>query len=189
LDISKCAEYINANVDAIAKVVDVRLEESKSDIRKKLVFKLKDYVTPVPVHYVWKYDGDPYDSSGIIVSDGNVDMDQTVQDFLDNEYTGNREATYLSHMGWNYITYGEDLSYDTLAIGNEILLSVIFEHLYAKFGVSLSDDDLFDLRDECNNFDDIYENCLVYEFFMSNAAIEFVGLTDIKLVDVLNMEV
>lgn len=177
-------EYVDTNTENIANYVNSCFEESKDFIRAKLIREIRGYITPPPVHYVWKYDGDPYDSSGIVVKKGLVNLNQTIKEFLENEYTGNKEATYTSGMGWHYNNYGDELSYYTLEIAGDIMHSAIQRFLEKEFGVKLSDDEFERIRESCGEFDPIYDNCFASDFFWSEFAVEFVGIENIRLADI-----
>ena len=172
-------KYIEDNNENISKKVNEQFELSKDFIRAKLLREIRDYLSPIPVHYEWAHDGCPYDYSGIIIEDGLVDTDQTISEFLENEYTGSKEATYISGMGFHHRHYGEDLSYLTLEIAGDIMRSSIRMQLKEAFNCKLSDTIFSDIMDICH--DDIYDNCIAYDFFSHEPAIEFVGIGDRKL--------
>ena len=106
MDIQQYTNYVNFHVEEIARCVDARFEKNKCQIKSKIVKEIKRYMTPLPVHFEIKRDNNPFDCSGILVEDGDITLNQTVTDFLQNEYTGNKTATYMSGMGWSYDTYG-----------------------------------------------------------------------------------
>ena len=180
----KYIEYVNSNTENIANYVNSSFEETKDFIRAKLIREIRGYITPPPAHYVWEYDGNPYDCSGIIVESGVINLNQTVKEFLENEYSGNHEATYTSGMGWNYNTYGDELSCDTLEIGCGIMLSAIRRCIETEFSITLSDDEFEQIKVSCGEFDPIYDNCFASDFFHAEFAIEFVGIENIKLADI-----
>lgn len=184
MDNSKCVEYVNSHVDEIAEYVNECFDQSKEFIKARLIRRIRDELSPTPVHYEIKYVYDPYDYSGILVEDGYISLDQTVGEFLENEYSGNKEATYESGRGWNYLTYGDEISYDTLDMASDIMFSAIRRHIENHFGENLSDDELEDIRESCSDFDDIYVDCKAYDFFCSMGAAEFVGIEDMQLKDI-----
>ena len=61
----KYIEYVDSNTENIANHVNSCFEETKDFIRAKLIRKIRGYITPPPVHYVWEYDGNSYDCSGV----------------------------------------------------------------------------------------------------------------------------
>lgn len=185
-DISKYVEYATANAEDIGKIVNMQFEEAKGVIKAKLIEQIQVYLTPIPTHYKWEYDGCPYDYSGRLVENGTIDLDQTVSDFLESEYSGNTEATYVSRMGLRYNTYGDELSYETLNIACNIMLSSIHKQLEKHFEEKISTELFSEIREECDDFDDIYDNCLAFEFFSYEPAIEFAGIGNIKLSQIIN---
>ena len=184
MDNSKYAGYVNSHVDEIAEYVNECFEQSKEFIKAKLIRQIRDELSPIPVHYELKYVYDPYDHSGILVEDGYISLDQTIGEFLENEYSGNKEATYESGRGWNYLTYNDEISYDTLDMASDIMFSAIRRHIENHFDKNISDDDFTDIHDSCRDFDEIYENCKAFDFFNSMGAVEFAGIENMLLKDI-----
>lgn len=186
-NIQRYANYVNSHVEEIARCVDARFEKNKIQIKSKMVEEIKSYLTPLPVHFEIKRDDNPFDRSGVLVEDGEVILNQTVMEFLQNEYTGNKTATYISGMGWSYDTYEDELGYFTLEMSYEIMISTIREHIESHYCVKLSDDEFEDIKFACYDFDDIYTACIANEFCCSLEAIKFVGIGDIKLSSFVNL--
>lgn len=186
MNIQQYANYVNSHVEEIAQHVDVRFEKNKAQIKSKIIEKIKGYITSLPVHFELERDDNPFDCSGVLVEDGDIDLNQTVVDFLQYEYTGNKTATYMSGMGWSYDTYEDELSYFTLEMAYEIMLSTIREYIELHFCVKLSDDEFEDIKIACNDFDDIYTICIAYEFCAPLEAIEFIGIGDVELNSLVN---
>lgn len=175
----KCDEIkhiIEEDHERIAKLVNVRFEETREIIKEKLLSSIKEMITPVPKHYVWRYDGCPYDYSGHLKEQGYVSLDQTISQFLENEYTGYSRATYVSHCGLYWCNWGDDLSDKTGDIGYEIMQQVIIEYLTEKLGREVSDEEISDA-----NWDPVYDLCYASDFFFYEAAVEFVGIGNISL--------
>lgn len=184
MDNSKCVEYVNSHVDEIAEYVNECFDRLKESIKARLIRRIKDELSPTPVHYEIKHVCAPYDHSGKLVEDGYISLEQTVGEFLENEYSGNKKATHESGRGWNYLTYGDEISCDTLDMASDIMFSAIRRHIENHFGENLSDDEFEDIRESCSDFDDIYEDCKAYDFFCSMGAAEFVGIEDMQLKDI-----
>ncbi len=180
MDNSKYVGYVNSHVDEIAEYVNECFEQSKEFIKAKLIRQIRDELSPIPVHYELKYVYDPYDHSGILVEDGYISLDQTIGEFLENEYSGNKKSTYESGRGWNYLTYNDEISYDTLDMASDIMFSAIRRYIENHFDKNISDDDFTDIRD----FDEIYENCKAFDFFNGMGAVEFVGIENMLLKDI-----
>lgn len=174
-------EYVEHNAKKIALQINEDFERQKDKIREELMTIIENWLSPIPIHYEWEDDGCPYDSSGIIVVDGLITLDQTISEFLANEYTGYCEATYMSGQGFNYETFGEKLSYETLRIGFDIMICTIKRCLETHFKIKLTEEDLREIQSSCNEFDDIYDECFTSYFFWYETAIEFAGIGNIKL--------
>ena len=186
MDNSMYIEYVNSHIDELAKDINDRFEDAKDFIKEKLIEDIRKFLTPIPVHYEWRYYGNPYDFSGEIFKNGYISLDQTVDAFLENEYTGDMEATYNSGCGWYYRTYGDELQYSTLEIASIIMCSAIKECIEKEFNISLSEEDFENIKENCNEFDPIYDECLASDFFWWEAAVEFVTIGSLKLTDILN---
>lgn len=181
MDNSKYIEFVNTHTDEIASYVDKRFEETKDFIRVKIIKEIRAYLTPVPPHYELKYDGNPYDHSGVLVKNGYISLDQSVMSFLENEYSGNKEATYTSGMGWNYYTYEKELQFSTIDIASSIMFPAIRTYIESSFDINLSDEDFQEIQDACRDFDDIYDHCIASSFFFGTPAVEFVNIENIPL--------
>ena len=186
MDNAKYVEYVNSYTDEISEYVNECFEQSKEFIKAKLIRIIRDKITPIPVHYEWEngYEDNPYDHSGTLVENGYISLDLTVRNFLENEYSGNRKATFVSGHGWDYFTYEDEISNDTLDIASDIMLSAIRRHIENHFGENLSDDDLSNIRDSCGEFDEIYDNCKACDFFWAVGAAEFIGIENLQLKDI-----
>ena len=130
-------EIIKDHTEEIAKKINEQFELEKESIKEQLLDEIKGYITPVPSHYEWTRGDCPYDDSGELYVDGLVSLDQTIAEFLENEYTGEKEATYESHRGFYYECYGDKLCYVTQDIEGEILRKVTRKYLEELFGKSL----------------------------------------------------
>ena len=69
----------------------------------------------------------------------------------------------------------------TLELAADIMLPAIRRCIEMEFSVNLSDDDFEQIKEDCNEFDAIYDNCIASDFFFGYPAIEFAGIENIKL--------
>ena len=175
-DLSELNRIIETDCEQIAALVNARFEKCRENIKAKILSRIKEMLTPIPPHYVWRHDGCPYDSSGVLDKDGYVSLDQTVSEFLENEYAGYNEATYISGCGLHWCSWGDDLSYETLDIGFQIMQQVISEYLSEKLGRTVTDDEM-----SFANTDPVYDLCYAMDFFSYEPAIKFIGIGDIFL--------
>ena len=160
----------------------------KDVIREQLLESLAAMLNPIPTHYEWRSNDCPYDYSGELYEDGKVSLEQTVSEFLESEYTGASRATYVSHYGLSYNTYGDSLSDDTLEIGCSIMTDGIKNFVQRNAGIPcerFSREEFFDIKTECNEFDPIYDECRASDFFWATAAVEFAGIDKMTLKEVL----
>lgn len=183
--INKCIAYINSNIDYVCKYVDSQFNTKKESIRQELLENIQCMLNDDLIHYEWYYDGCPYDYSGDLKDSGKIDFDQTIYEFLRDEYTGQWRATYTSHYGKSYVTYGESLSYDTLELADDILRDAVVSLLNTHFSITLTEQEIQDIFDEV--FDEIYCSCIAPDFFVWEGAIEFVELGALKLCDIVQL--
>ena len=179
----KCIKYLKKNTLTVATLVNNCFNERKDGMRKYFMEEIKSELLGNTVHYVWKRGNCPWDDSGELVQDGNIDLQQTVNSFMENEYTGAWEATYESGHGMRYLTYGDAFSYTTLEIGETIMCTTIKNHLEDIFHIELTKEEWDDIIDECH--DRIYDECLASDFFWCKEAMEFVNIGEMTLDDLL----
>lgn len=176
--------YVELHIKEIADFVNECFHNQREFLKIKMIRKIREYLTPVPVHYDWRLEEwNTYDYSGEIIENGTVSLQQTINSFLENEYSGNKEATYISHMGFSYNTYGDELRYYTNELGNEIMLDAMKRYIEDHFNTILSEEEFECIIDGCH--DEIYDNCMAADFFFYEPAIEFVGIGGRKLRSVL----
>lgn len=182
-------DVLSAMPDAeIAEYVNSLFLAQKDVIREQILESLAAMLNPIPTHYEWRSNDCPYDYSGELYEDGKVSLEQTVSEFLESEYTGASRATYVSHYGLSYNTYGDSLSDDTLEIGCSIMTDGIKDFVQRNAGIPcerFSREEFFDIKTECNEFDPIYDECRASDFFWATAAVEFAGIDKMTLKEVL----
>lgn len=177
-------DFINSHIDEIANYVNEKFDLLKDDFRDKIINKIKGYLDPLPAHYDLEDDGCPYDKSGVINEKGSISLNQTVSNFLEEEYTGSYEATYISGMGTSYNTYGDELHGDIIDIADEIMLLAIQKFVESYFGTEFTGAKFEEIKQSCGDFQDIYDSCIAADFFFWQSAIEFVDIGDMKLFDI-----
>lgn len=188
MDNSRYIEYVNSHIEEISEYVDEHFEQAKDFIKAKLICQIRKYLSPISVHYDLKSDNDPYDCSGILVESGYISLNQTVKEFLQNEYSGIKEATYISGRSWSYNTYEDELHYYTIDIAANIMFPAIQRYIENQFDITISDDEFEDIQSSCGEFDEIYDNCMASDFFFGYPAIEFVGIENIQLNNIIKKE-
>ena len=183
-DLKKYVDYVESHTKELTECVNNEFDNQKDSLRKLFLKAIKGRLNNT--HYEWEmeYEDNPYDYSGIIEEKGTISLNQTINEFLENEYTGERTPTYASGYGWHYETYEDDLSKYSLELACDILNNVVRACLEKQFNVTISDDELEDIRWECNCFDDIYSESITCDFFCASELVKFVGIGDIKLKDI-----
>ena len=172
-------EIIKDHTEEIAKKINEQFELEKDSIKEQLMDEIKGYITPVPTHYEWTRGDCPYDDSGEIYVDGLISLDQTIADFLENEFTGQTRATFISHQGLDYVTYGEWMSDLLTEIKENVVQKVVKKCMEELFGEEFSEDDLVGILEDY--YSEIYEDSMAFDFFWCESAIEFVGIQNMKL--------
>lgn len=181
LDLERYVNSIYSNHDKLVTLVDSNFKNSKNELKDYFIHKIVEFFETPLIHYNWMYDGNPHDMSGIIISDGIISLNQTILEFLTNEYTGNQVATYTSNYGWNYPTYGDIFLEYSLEISNEILSSTIKNFIENRFKVIFSDEDFDSISEDCEYFDDIYTDSIASNFFDYEYVLKWLGIDQILL--------
>lgn len=167
-------EIIKDHTKEIAKKINEQFEQEKDSIKEQLLEEIRGYITPVPRHYEWTYD-----DSGEIYVDGLVSLDQTIADFLENEYTGEKEAVYQNRHGLRYETYGDRIENLTRNIGFDILKKITCEYAEKLFNTAISREDFMRILEKYNY--EIYVDSMAFDFTLYERAIRFVRIEGLKL--------
>lgn len=182
-ELQKYIGLVNDNVDEIVKYVDIQFNNSKESIKTKLIDQLREMLIPLPAHYYLKNDASK------IIESGLISTDQTIFDFLKNEYTGEKKFIYADKHNkyYNYIKYGDChfLNEPVMCIGRDIMNNAIYNYIAQKIGKEIPKCDFEIISEKCYGFDEIYDDCIASEFFYFESAIEFVGIKDVKLSKIL----
>lgn len=183
--IRKYIEYIDANFRFLCSSINKKFEETKDYSRKHFIKIIASMIDKDTIHYEWipSNNWEPWDHSGELKKDGLIDLSQTIYSFLNDEYTGQWTPSYTPGSGKNYITYGDDLSYDTLNYANNILKNTVLHLLEEHFCEKIDGDLFVDIMDE--RFDDIYTSCIASDFFCWEGAVDFYDIGNYKLKDIL----
>lgn len=178
---TEISEYIISHTNEIAEYADKCLYEKKDLMRVQILEIIKGYLSGNPIHFEWKNNDNPYDKSGIIVENGKISLDQSVIHFLENEYSGNKEPSYESGMGWIYNTYGDELRYEIAQIIGYIVSEVIRKYIEEHFSITISDKEFLDIEDSCDGFNDIFGTSVLEKFLHYDYTIMYVGIGDLLL--------
>ncbi|MEG1924157.1 MAG: hypothetical protein RR415_00265 [Ruthenibacterium sp.] len=181
-NLDKYIDFASKHIESISEEVNRTFNKEKTLIKAKILSEIKKMITPVPSHLEWKRGGCSYDASGELFEGGLVNMSQTVNDFLGEEYSGSTIATYTSGCGLSFCTYGDSLSDETMEIGEDVMWRCIRQCLEKAFQESVNDETFGEVMDSVH--DDIYDNCLAADFFCWESAIEFVEIGELTLDEV-----
>lgn len=180
-------KYIDSHVEEISSQVNTAFLQKKEKIREDIISLIVSVFgddKSVP-HYEWQRGDVPWDYSGELYKAGKINLNQTIAEFLDDEYTGNWIPTFQSGHGMRFATYEDSLSEETLNIGCSIMLDVIQHCVENEFHITFTPDEFEDFRIE-GDFDSVYDNCLANEFFSALGAVRYVGLENVTLKDLLD---
>lgn len=172
-------EIIKDHTKEITKKINEQFEQEKDSIKEQLLEEIRGYITPVPTHYKWTRGYCPYDDSGEIYVDELVSLDQTIADFLENEFTGQRRATFISHQGFDYETYGDQISYLLKEVKENIVQKTVKKYVEELFREEISEDDLFRIFEEY--YSEIYAESIAFDFDFYGDAVKFTGIQNMKL--------
>ena len=104
--------YIEDSLDEVAEKVTRIFDERKKGLAATLCGMLRDAAS-CATHYEWRRGDCPYDTSGELKDCGDIDLNISIADFLEEEYTGGTKATYVSGHGLSYETYQDSLTNDS----------------------------------------------------------------------------
>lgn len=172
-------ELIRDHTKEIAQKINEQFELEKDSIKEQLLEEIRGYITPVPKHYEWTRGDCPYDDSGEIYVDGLVSLDQTIAEFLENEYTGEKEAVYQNRHGLRYETYGDRIENLTRNIGFDILKKITCEYAEKLLSTAISGEDFMKILEKYNY--EIYVDSMAFDFIFYERAIRFVRIEGLKL--------
>lgn len=176
--IAQYAEYVNSHTEEIAKKVTDAFEEQQEFLKASVLSYVKEhYLTPLPAHKEW------IDTEGcgeLLADFGLISINQTLGEFL-NEYTGKSTPVTKSKNDLYWEDYGDALSEDyVIDLGKNLMMSVIRKELEEKFG-TVSDKEFEELKNASDMFDDIFDFTPPYEFNCAENALEYLGIADIPL--------
>lgn len=175
---AKYVKYVEENLDeVVAKVTDF-FDEKIMELSETILDMVRQKAANA-IHYEWEYDGCPYDYSGIIEEKGMVDPDISIEEFLEDEYTGDKEATFCSGRGFHYNNFDDELSHDTLDLAEKVMRESVMYQLQEVFPDDAIDEKITDeVVWECH--DAIYSNCPANEFFSCIGALGYCNV-DIEM--------
>ena len=154
-------QYIEDHLKEVCQAVDDKIEESSDEIEKQIFDYIKKHVKADTKHLEWDFDGCPYDHSGILVEKGTIG-------------------------GWHYECFEDLLSELTIDIAENILKKITRAFIEKHFGIQLNEDIFDEILDRVH--DPIYYDTLVSSFFSSEFVLEWLGIEDITIQEILNME-
>lgn len=167
--IEKYVKYIEENLSEVTDKVSDFFDERTNDISSIILRWIKASAANA-IHYEWEPDDCSYDSSGVIKEDGIIDKNISIMEFLENEYTGAKEATYTSGRGFHYTSYDDMFSYRTLELGEKMMRDAVKDFLNEKFcSDNVDEKDAENVILECHDI--IYDNCPATKFFTCAGAL------------------
>ena len=184
LEVEKYVKYIRDHLNFFIEKINTEFENNKQEIQEFVFNNIKEiFKDGDPTHYEWYDDECPYDDSGEIKPMGVIDTEQSLYEFYRLEYSGEWMATYESHHGMHYITYGDEFSYNTFDYADKSINRILKKNLDEIFPGKI-DDFLFNHIQE-SVFDDLYIDSIAYDFGCIEGVLDFVGINDILIKDVL----
>ena len=184
---AKYVEYVESNLDEIVAYTDKKFEESKDELKEKLLNEVKQQLSSVPEHYVWKHsESGSYDQSGHLREDGYVSLNQTLNEFLENEYSGRRTFTGVKRMKWQYEKWDEEFFDICYEISGDLIRSCIRKCIEEHFDEKYSNDEASSIIDVV--YDTVYDECIGNQFFNVISAMDFVGIGDMLLSDIVEKD-
>ncbi len=176
-------EFIDSHADVIVAYVNACFEKAKDTIKTRLIKEIRKYITPLPAHYKRELDKDSHDRSGTLVQDGTISPEITVKEFL-KEYDGSKSAIDKTGRKWWFSTYEFKLHGFVFIVAVKIFHAAVRKFLENALGTKISDDDL-ELLSENGKLNEIFEKVSAYWSFLNGIPTDFVGISDMKLSEIL----
>lgn len=139
--------YIEQNLDDIINYINSELPDMHSYIANRVISEIRSYLSPLPYHYKWQKDSYRR-NSGKLVRDGIISLNQTVGNFLEEEYTDASSATIVGGSWLHTMTYMDKLNDFVLDLGLELRLALTMRYIENNTGLVLGNYDA-DMISEC----------------------------------------
>lgn len=188
--LEKFEKVFNENKDNRFKEVEEFFETNDDCILKFLsaILKIKYFDSGIPKHYTWVRGDCCYDYSGELKEDGIIDISISLYQFLEDEYTGASEATFISGCGLRYENYDNELGYYSRDISSYIINEVV-HGLIDGLGYEITEDieehiywHAFDIV-----HDEIYDNTKAQSCFMPTMYLSEDYMKNISLLEFLDL--
>lgn len=188
--LEKFEKVFNDNKEEIFIKVENFFETNDDCILKFLsaTLKIKYFGSKIPEHYTWVRGDCYYDYSGKLKKDGEIDINISLYSFLEDEYTGASEATFISGCGLRYENYDDELGYYSRDISNYIINEVV-HGLIDGLGYEITEDieeyiywHAFDIV-----HDEIYDNTKAQSCFMPTMYLNEDYMKNISLSEFLDL--
>ncbi|SFS43831.1 hypothetical protein SAMN02910357_00748 [Succinivibrio dextrinosolvens] len=182
-------DFINNHYARLVYEINREVDDRLEELRNGFIKEIYNYLTPdMPVHYEEDHTYDPpYDCSGELVEAGKISADITVNEFLEEEYNGDKHASYCSGCGFFHDTYSDSLQSFTLEYGVGLMHRKIREILDKELKVELSDEEFEEIYREMGCFDEIYVGTKIYDFFCPEIVAQMCGIDKLKLSEVIQL--
>jgi len=162
--VDKISNKLLDSLDEICKEIDEEFKQREMSLNHYISYYIgSQYGMNVEEiqNLIWEYDDCPYDFSGVVKQDGMLSHDITLEDFFE-KHTGNWTATYNSGYGKHWETFLDDISYESLNVGEDIMWSILYPKMY-EICSDLTEDEIWVIRDDIH--DDFYDNTKTFYYF------------------------
>lgn len=167
----KAAELMLLNFNELVDKINENFEKESTNIRKYLSYLVSEWFKEDLTHYEHYYDGCPWDYSGDIKKAETIDMNSTLEEFLE-EYTGNKIPTYTSYYGMSMETISDNLDDDCLCLGEFLMRKILTEFL--ENNTDLNESEIGDTINELH--DPFYDNTPTERFFSTEGVIDYLEI-------------
>ena len=140
MELNTLIQCYNDNLQEMTDKINKELSNKKV-IKKMFIDFLNRRIGVETTHYVWKRGYCSYDCSGELRRDGYIDLNKTIYEILNDEYTGNSIATYNSGCGLDWETYMESFGQDLFDFAKGILEDTVRTTIKEKLNYDFQDDD------------------------------------------------
>ena len=152
--------YIKENTDELFEVANSMAENAHiiNNVRESILSDVGKILQKPLKHYEWVPGDCTWDYSGEIEENGIIPLNITLEDFLENEYTGNSTATFISRYGLAYEQYGEYFANEMVGYFMNEISSYMRDYINGMCGTNLTEKEFNEIDNINYDFTSIYED-------------------------------
>lgn len=181
MNTEKYINFINSHPAEAGKAILKEFVSTEEKTRNMVICKLKSYLIPTPEHFVRESD-----DCDELTPDGLVSLDQTVYQFLEDEYISAKKIPYADGREMFFTTYGNDFTRFSNNIVDKAITDGLKNYLEDNFKVSLSENDVNKIQaDPKFDYGVLLKKCPLIGFLYVTSFVKEFKLDTVSLSDIL----